>query len=74
MIKLDLTVAITVFLISDVLLVMALWLAYTCNERGSKDDRDAQFVQQCPYCSYVFFDYQKKSLQSCPQCKSLIDR
>jgi len=74
MIKIDFTLAVAVFLIFDLLLVIALWVAYTCNERESKDVHDAQYVQQCPYCCYVFFDYQKSAMQTCPQCKSLIDR
>jgi hypothetical protein len=74
MIKIDLTSAIAVFLICDLILVIALWVSYTCNERELKDVNDAQYVQQCPYCCYVFFDYRKNALQTCPQCQSLIER
>ncbi len=74
MIKLDLTMAIAVFLICDLFLVIGLWVAYTCNEGELKDVDDAKYVQQCPYCCYVFFDYRRTALQTCPQCKSLIDR
>jgi hypothetical protein len=74
MIKIDFTFAVAAFLIFDLILVIALWVSYTCNERASKDVHGAQYVQQCPYCCFVFFDYRKSSLQTCPQCKSLIER
>jgi len=74
MIKIDFTYAVAAFLILDVLLVMGLWVAYNYNDRDSKNTNDAEHIQQCPYCCYVFLDYQKSALQTCPQCKSLIDR
>ena len=73
MFKVDFSSAIAVFLMFDFVVVISLWLFYTYNKDKEADVCDSKYFRQCPYCCVVFFDYQKKVLCSCPQCKSLID-
>ncbi len=73
MITIDFSTAVAGFLIFDLALVMALWAIYNCSGKKEADVQDSNYFRQCPYCCLVFFDYEKSSLRTCPQCKSLIE-
>lgn len=73
MIKIDFATAVSFFLILHGLLVMAYWVFYTSTNKKVLDIHHSTFFRQCPYCCFVYFDYQKESLRCCPQCKSLIE-
>lgn len=73
MIKLDFAIAVSIFLSIPLALVFIPWMFYNCREDGEGLDQ-SQYVQQCPYCTYIFFDYQKVQLKTCPRCHSLITK
>ncbi len=73
MIKIDFATAIAFFLILQAVLVMVFWVIYNCNGKKVLDIHHSTYFRQCPYCCFVYFDYQKGSLRCCPQCKSLIE-
>ena len=86
MIKIDFTSAISVYLSLSIFLVFILWIFY--NHRRNGILNETKYLQQCPYCAYMFFNYasekpakiqntQESGDQSrpmtCPRCKSYID-
>ena len=73
MIKIDFNVAIAAYLFLTIIVVMARWIFYNWY-RDSNKGADTQYMEQCPYCTYVFFDFQRAELKICPRCKSLITK
>ena len=71
MINIDLSVAITIFLFITILLVIGHWIFYTYREERYPAG-EAKYLHQCPYCTYIFFDYDEAVLKICPRCESYI--
>jgi NADH:ubiquinone oxidoreductase subunit 5 (subunit L)/multisubunit Na+/H+ antiporter MnhA subunit len=71
MIIIDFDIAISLLLSIALLLVIGLWFRYTKSEKN--ETRKSNYFAQCPYCSYVFFDFDKKKIKICPQCQSYIE-
>ncbi len=67
----DLYSAIALYLIVTVVLVMAGWIFYNWGTEKPLAEQQ-QFLAQCPYCTFVFFDYKKSNIKICPNCKSYI--
>ena len=72
MIRIDFFWAISIYVSLTILLVIGHWIIYTCGkERNILNN--AKFIEQCPYCTSVFFDYADEgSIKICPRCKSYI--
>jgi len=71
MIKIEFSLAISVIISLAITLVFVKWIFYNYYRNENGDD-DSQYVQQCPFCTYVFLDYHKETVKMCPNCKSLI--
>ncbi len=72
MIRVDFSWAISVYLSLTILLVIGHWIIYTYRKERNIFN-NIRFLEQCPYCTCVFFDYADESfLKTCPQCKSYI--
>lgn len=71
MIKLDFSLAVTILLLIPLVLVFGLWIFYNFYRKQDWDLETAYF-HQCPYCTFIFFDYQSKAVKSCPRCHSLV--
>jgi len=72
MIVINLDLAISLIISITLILVISSWFRYTKEEsRSLKQTKD---VVQCPYCSYVFVDFLKKEIKTCPQCESYIEK
>lgn len=71
MIKLDISVALFLYLFSTVIVVFILWIWLGRSSRFNVFKEDRQDVWQCSVCSYVYRDDKKKVLSRCPQCKSI---
>ncbi len=70
MIKIDIVVAISIYLSFTLALVFIFWIFYTCNAKSVMGE--SNYLKQCVYCTYVFFEYKKKNVLICPRCKSYI--
>ncbi len=71
MITLDFFWAIAIYLSFVIALVVGHWIFYNCSRRDPKDIFSAgEYLQQCPYCLYLFFDYAEENLKICPRCRS----
>ena len=73
MIKIDLVLGASLLLSFSICLVFAWWIIYNCSEDKNNAHNETKYLEQCPYCTYLFMDYNKKELQVCPHCKSYID-
>ncbi len=70
MINLDFAWTITVLTSVIPVLVMCSWLFYTSYQ--SKPFEESNNLEQCPFCTYLFFKFSKKPFTNCPRCQSLI--
>jgi len=55
MIKIDFSSAISVYLCFSIFLVFILWVFYNYSKGGILNE--TKYLQQCPYCTYMFFNY-----------------
>jgi len=55
MIKIDFSSAISVYLSFSIFLVFILWIFYNYHKSGIFNE--TKYLQQCPYCTYMFFNY-----------------
>ena len=58
----DIPNAITFYLIVTVMLVIACWIFYNCINDTPLTEQQ-QFLEQCPYCTFVFFDYKNSNIK-----------
>ncbi len=72
MITINFSIAIAIFLSILLILVIGRWIMY--NKREEENFKKSEYVVQCPYCSYIFYDFQKKDIEACPRCKSYIEK
>lgn len=70
MIRIDLSLAIAVYLCLSIGLVFILWIFYNFYGKESSDEADC--VRQCPYCTHIVLNYKKMEILQCPQCGSYI--
>ena len=49
--------------------VILCWVIYTLR-RDDDPLSQKEFFRQCAFCSYLYFDYFKKSPAHCPRCGS----
>ena len=55
MIKIDFSSAIAIYLSFSIFLVFVLWIFY--NYKKNDIINETQYLRQCPYCTYMFFNY-----------------
>jgi uncharacterized paraquat-inducible protein A len=79
MIKINFSLAIAVFLSLSLFLVFILWIFY--NFRRTYIGNETKYLQQCPYCTYIFFQYGPgqpgkepggDQMIACPRCQSYL--
>lgn len=71
MIAIDFAAAVTVFASFIPMLVLWKWIFYNCFQAPEPPGGDEDF-EQCPYCTYIFFDVLGQNVKACPRCHSLI--
>ena len=72
MIPIDFSVMITLYLSIGVVLVIAYWIFYNC-DAGESLSIESNHLYDCPFCTYMFFDYDNSLLKICPRCESYVD-
>lgn len=70
MIHINLNLAVALVITLSISLVFILWIFYNCRRESVINGIDQ--LRQCPYCTYIFFNYASKQLIKCPQCKSYL--
>jgi phage FluMu protein Com len=73
MIRIDLIQFISLIITFALVLVFVLWMTYNYREGDELLERTDDLVQ-CPFCTFVFFQYKKGAEVSiCPRCKSYMN-
>ncbi len=71
MISVDAAWAVSSYIFFGLALVIGKWIFY--NSNGDKEIFErSEFLEQCPYCTHLFFDYQRSHLKVCPRCQSYL--
>jgi hypothetical protein len=55
-------------------LVITSWVIYTLNRKRKAEEKEALYLNQCPYCTYLFMDYLYSNRRKCPGCGSYLER
>jgi len=71
MIKLDFSLTIIIITSLIPVLVICWWIFYTM-KRNEALLSSHETVEQCPFCTYLFFESNHKPLSKCPRCQSLL--
>jgi uncharacterized paraquat-inducible protein A len=71
MIKVDFELALAVYLSFTVGVVLWRWASYTYSARFKALD-DVSMMRSCPYCAYVFYEFQGRTISMCPRCHSYV--
>jgi hypothetical protein len=50
--------------------VILSWVLYNLNRKNEPVVSNREFFRQCGFCGYLYFDYFKKELGTCPRCGS----
>jgi len=66
MIKIDFSSAISIYLCLSIFLVFILWIFYNYRRDGILNE--TKYLQQCPYCTYMFFNY---ALETSPKVQDI---
>jgi hypothetical protein len=72
MLTIDLNIALGVGFCFGLLLVYIPWIFYTRIDFSNYHIEEGE-VSQCPFCTYIFFEYQRHEISECPNCHSLLD-
>ncbi|MGC9065500.1 MAG: hypothetical protein ACP5JO_02575 [Candidatus Ratteibacteria bacterium] len=70
MIKIELTLAITIYLFIS-LLILFLWLFSETRKRPIHSVKKENYLWQCPMCFHIYVDSSDSDISRCPLCKSL---
>ncbi|HLF18498.1 MAG TPA: hypothetical protein VI749_06340 [Candidatus Omnitrophota bacterium] len=71
MIKIDLILAVAIYCSLSILLVFVLWVFYNYNKEKLIGN-DSLHLEQCNFCTHIFFNYLDKEIVICPLCKSYV--
>lgn len=75
MIKLDISVALFLYLFGTVILIFILWIWLEKKPKFSAFKKGQKIVWQCSVCSFMYnTDPEKRDFSRCPQCHSINKR
>lgn len=74
MIKLDLSVAVALYVSIFVIGILIIWVFSKDRYFFKKYKSDKKFVWQCPICLHVYIDSKNAVISECPRCFSLNKR
>ena len=72
MIKIEISLAVALYISLSIFLVISAWIFYNYNRKEKNLINDAMHLEQCRFCAHVFFNYLDKEILICPLCKSYI--
>jgi transposase-like protein len=63
--------AAALYIFFVLVVVIGKWIFYNLNDEATILGR-SQFLEECPYCTHVYFDYRRTRLKVCPRCQSYL--
>ena len=73
MIKIDFSLFLMLILNFCLFLVACHEVVYNYIKNRKSDLKEAQYLNFCPFCSYLFFRYRSSEALQCPRCKSYLE-
>ncbi len=73
MIKIDFYWALAIYMLVLLGLVIAQGIFYTFASRQPKGKSKEPTLEQCPYCTYLYFSQAQNPLLQCPRCHSYMN-
>lgn len=70
MIKIEFSLAITLYLIVTTCVILLMWLVFERRNVLRYVSSDKNFFWQCDVCTYVYVDTVHKTISTCPRCRS----
>ena len=70
MIRMDISTAIFLYIMSSLLVLFWLWVFYERKNVMPKFLREEADVWECGICFYIYVDSTHHEISQCPQCKS----
>ena len=70
MFKIDVSTAVFLYVMSSLVVMFLLWIAFEKRAALPKYVREEANVWECRICTYTYVDSQHHEISQCPQCKS----
>ena len=70
MIRVDISTAVFLYLMSSLLVIFFLWIVLEKRTMLPKFVREKADVWECSICAYTYVDSTHHEISQCPQCKS----
>ena len=70
MLRLDISTAVFLYLMSSLLVIFFLWIFFEKKAVLPKFVREEADVWECVICAHTYVDSQHQGISQCPQCKS----
>ena len=74
MIKLDISVALFLYLLFTVVSLLVLWSFFDFGTRLRSFGSDEKFIWHCSICALTYIDSSHEEISRCPQCGSYNQR
>lgn len=70
MFRMDVSMAVCLYVMSSLLAVFLLWILFEKKAILPKFIREEADVWECSICAYTYVDSTHQEISQCPQCKS----
>lgn len=74
MIKVELSVALALYLLAGMVFVFTIWCLSEVRKRVKDLKSEKEFLWRCPTCTYIYVDSKAEEISRCPLCKSLVKK
>ena len=74
MIKIELSVALAIYLLSGRVFIFSFWYFSEVRKRAKDLRKEEGFLWECPTCTHIYVDSKAEEISRCPLCKSLIKK
>jgi len=74
MIKVELSVALALYLLAGMALIFTIWCLAEVRKRAKNLKSEQGFVWKCPTCTHIYIDSKAEEISRCPLCESLVKK
>jgi DNA-directed RNA polymerase subunit RPC12/RpoP len=74
MIKLEVSMAVALYLFFSVVIVLVLWMFSGYRGRQRKFSSEDRYIWHCSICDHTYVDSIHEGLSQCPQCGSYVEK
>lgn len=74
MIKMDISVAIFLYLLFSVVFILAIWSFIDFGTKLKTYSSDEKYIWHCSICSHTYIDSVHDDISKCPRCDSFNQR